>query len=114
MARLWLLRGPTDAPGWQALRTAHEQERVDIIHLDPHVWALIRADEAPAEYDGLTAVEPQDGLYLDPNGSPLYLAGGEIVPNAREVVTALGDDARELLDRIGDADTVLERMGRAF
>jgi hypothetical protein len=114
MARLWLLKGPTEAPGWQALRTAHEEERVDIVHLDPQVWALIRADEAPTGYDGLTAVEPMDGLYLDPNGSPLYLAGGEIVTTAREVVGALGDEARELLEKIRDADTVLERLGRAF
>lgn len=114
MARLWLLKGPNEALGWRALRTAHEEERVDIVHLDPQVWALIRADEAPTGYDGLAAVEPQDGLYLDPNGSPLYLAGGEIVKTALEVVHALGDDARDLLAKIGDADTVLERLGRAF
>ncbi len=114
MPKLWLLRGPHEAPGWQTLRADHEQERVDIVHLDPKVWALVRADDPPTGYEGMEPSEPPDGVYLDPNGSPLYLAGGEIVRGGREVIAALGEQAQQLLDRIGDPETVLERLGRAF
>jgi hypothetical protein len=115
MSRLWLLRGDHDAPGWKVLRSDYEEEKVDIIHLDAHVWAMVQADDAPGGYEGLTATEPPDGLYIDPNGSPLYLANGEIVPSAREVVATLGEDAVKLLEQLGgDADRVLERLGRAF
>ena len=114
MARLWLLKGNPEAPGWQALRADQDAEKVDIVHLDPHVWAILRSDEPPRGYDGLGAVEPQDGIYLDPNGSPLYLANGQIVASARDVISALGADAERLLARIGDPETVLERLGRAF
>ena len=35
--KLWILRGPHEAPGWQALREDYEEEKVDIIHLDARV-----------------------------------------------------------------------------
>jgi hypothetical protein len=111
---LWLLKGDLDADGWNVLRKDYENEKTDIVHLDPKVWAVIDADTAPEGYDGLTAVEPPDGLYLDPNGSPMYIAGGAVVTTAEEVVRALGDEAQEMLAEIGDAHTVLERIGRAF
>ena len=111
---LWLLKGDHEAPGWSVLRKEYEDEKVDIVHLDAKVWAVIDADEPPAGYEGLVAVEPADGLYLDPNGSPLYLVNGAVVRTAEEVITALGDDAKELLDKIGDAHTTLQRLGRAF
>jgi hypothetical protein len=114
MSKLWLLKGPHEAPGWQTLRSAYEEEQVDIIHLDVKVWAVVRADEAPEGYEGLSASEPADGVYIDPNGSPLYLAGGEIVTSGREVIAALGERAVQLFEQIGDAETVLERLGRAF
>lgn len=114
MARLWLLKGDHDAPGWQTLRSDQEEEKVDIVHLDPHVWAMVEADEPPSGYEGLHASEPQAGLYLDPNGSPMYVVDGAIVPSARAVVAALGEEAVALLDDLGDADRVLERLGRAF
>ncbi len=114
MAKLWILKGDLEAAGWQALRTDHEAERVDIVHLDPRVWALISADEAPAGYVGLTASEPVDGVYVDPNGSPLYLVEGAVVADAATVVEALGERATSLLETLGDADRVLERLGRAF
>ncbi len=110
--RLWLLRGALDAPGWQALQADQKAERVDIVHLDPPVWALVRADQPPAVYEGLDASEPRDGLYLDPNGSPMYLAGGQPVKGPADVIRALGDEARALLDTVGDPDPVLERLGR--
>jgi hypothetical protein len=114
MARLWLLKGAPDAPGWQALRSDHEEEQVDIVHLDPHVWAILRSDQQPQKYEGLSATDPPDGIYLDPNGSPLYLANGQVVANAREVLAVLGADAERMLEQLGDPEIVLERLGRAF
>lgn len=114
MAKLWILNGNLEAPGWQTLRSDHEAEKVDIVHLDPRVWALISADEPPAGYEGLTPGEPVDGVYVDPNGSPLYLVNGAVVADATSVVQALGEQATSLLETLGDADRVLERLGRAF
>ena len=114
MSRLWLLRGALDAPGWKTLRADHEGEKVAIVHLDPPVWALIEADDPPEGYDGLTASEPGDGLYLDPNGSPLYVVGCHTVRGAIDVVRALGSDAEALLERTKDPVAVLERLGRVF
>ena len=114
MSRLWLLRGDHQAPGWQLLRTDQEEDRVEMVHIDPRVWAILRADEPPTIYEGVEAVEPPDGLYLDPNGSPLYLVGGEPVESAEEVIRTLGDEASSLLDKIGDSHTVLQRLGRVF
>ena len=114
MAKLWLLRGAHEAPGWNTLRQDLKDEKVDIQHLDPKVWALVLADNAPSGYEGLEAVEPVDGMYIDPNGSASYLVGGEFAASAKEVVEALGDAARNLLDQTGNAETVLERLGRVF
>jgi hypothetical protein len=114
MSKLWILRGDHDAEGWKTLRSDHDEEQVDIVHLDAKVWAVIRADDAPTKYEGLHPAEPSDGMYLDPNGSPLYLVGGEIVKSPEQVVAALGDEARQMMDQIGDAVTVIERMRKAF
>jgi hypothetical protein len=114
MAKIWILRGAHEAPGWQQLRTAYEEEKIDIIHLDAKVWAIIDADEEPTGYEGLSASEPADGMYIDPNGSPLYLAGGQIKTSAREVIEALGPEAQEVLEKTGNAETALERLHRVF
>ncbi len=114
MPKYWLLKGNLDAPGWNALRKDYDDEKVEIVHLDPKVWAMIEAEDPPSGYDGLTAVEPVDGLYLDPNGNALYLVDGAVVKTAEEVVATLGDDAVAMLEKIGDAHTVLQRFGRAF
>ena len=114
MSRLWLLRGAHEAPGWQSLRTDQEEDRVEMVHIDPRVWAILRADEPPTTYEGVEAVEPPDGLYLDPNGSPLYLVGGEPVASAEDVIRTLGEDAASMLEKTGDAHTVLQRFGRVF
>jgi hypothetical protein len=111
---LWLLTGDNEAEGWNALRRDLKEEKVEIIHLDPKVWAVVEADEPPLGYDGLEVEPPADGLYLDPNGSPLYLVGGAVVGSAEAVVASLGGRAQALLEQIGDADVVLERMGRAY
>lgn len=114
MSRLWLLKGDHDAPGWKTLRADHEAEKVSIVHLDPPVWAILEADEAPAGYEGLVAGDPADGLYLDPNGSPLYVVGCHTVRRAADVVRALGGEADSLMERLKDADAVLDRLGRVF
>ena len=114
MSRLWLLRGALDAPGWKLLQADQKAEKVDIVHLDPPVWALVRADQPPAGYEGLDATEPRDGLYLDPNGSPMYVAAGQPVKGPLDVIHALGGEAGALLEKIKDPDVVLERLGRVF
>ena len=114
MPKLWILRGAHDAPGWNQLRKAYDDEKVDIIHLDAKVWAIINAEEAPADYEDLRAEEPADGMYIDPNGSPLYIAGGEILTSAEAMIEALGQEAQEALQKTGDPQTVLERLGKVY
>jgi hypothetical protein len=114
MAKIWILRGAHEAPGWNQLRKAYEEEKVDIIHLDAKVWAIINAEEEPTGYEGLNAGDPADGMYIDPNGSPLFLAEGEIMPSAEAVINALGPEAQEVLAKTGDAETALERLGRVY
>ena len=114
MAKLWILRGDHEAPGWNELRKAYEDETVDIIHLDAKVWAIIDAEEEPAGYEGLHAKEPDNGMYIDPNGSPLFLFGGAVVPSAEALIECLGDRAKEILAATGDAETTLTRLGRVF
>ena len=114
MAKLWILRGAHEAPGWNQLRKAYEDEKVDIIHLDAQVWAIINADEAPTGYEDLHAEEPADGMYIDPNGSPLFLVAGTVVTSAEAVVESLGQEARDLLADDGEGTAVLERLGKVF
>jgi hypothetical protein len=114
MSKIWILRGAHDAAGWNELRTAYEDEKVDIIHLDAKVWAIIQADEEPSGFDGLSASKPADGMYIDPNGSPLYLVNGAVATSAEEVIEGLGDEAKAMLAKSGDAQTALERLGRIF
>jgi hypothetical protein len=114
MTTYWLLKGELNAPGWDTLRKAYDDEEIEIVHLDPKVWAMVETDDPPTGFEGLTAEEPADGLYLDPQGNPLYMVGGSVVTTAEEVVAALGEDATAMLDTIGDAHTVLQRLGRAF
>ena len=114
MSNYWLLKGDLSAPGWDALRKDYDDEKVEIVHLDPKVWAMVEADDPPEGYEGLSSEKPADGLYLDPQGNALYMVGGAVVTTAEAVVAALGDDAKAMLEKIGDPHTVLQRMGRAF
>ncbi|MEX1310277.1 MAG: hypothetical protein AB1Z65_07660 [Candidatus Sulfomarinibacteraceae bacterium] len=114
MSKYWLLKGDFNAPGWDALRKAYDDEEVEIVHLDPKVWAMVEAEDPPEAYEGLVAVEPVDGVYLDPQGNALYMVGGAVVTTAEAVVASLGDDAKAMLEKIGDPHIVLQRMGRAF
>lgn len=114
MATIWVLRGDHEAPGWQELRTAYEEEKVEIIHLDAKVWAIIDAEEEPSGYEGLTASIPADGMYIDPNGTPLFLVDGSVKQTAKEVVDCLGPEAQAMMEKVGDAETALERLGKVF
>ena len=114
MAKLWILRGAHEAPGWNQLRKAYEDEKVDIIHLDAKVWAIIDAEDEPSGYDGLNAQDPADGMYIDPNGSPLFLVGGEVLTSADAMIEALGPEAQEMREKTGDAETALERLRKVF
>jgi hypothetical protein len=114
MAKLWILRGAHEAPGWNELRKAYEDEKVEIIHLDAKVWAIIDSEEEPSSYDGLTAREPADGMYIDPNGSPLFLANGEVLTTATAVIEALGPEAQEMFEKTGDAEIALERLRKVY
>lgn len=112
--RLWLLRGAPDAPGWTPLQIDAQQKKVNVLHFDRDKWALVKATESPAGYDGLTPGDPPDGLYLDNYGRPVYVAGLKEVHSAKAVIKVLGEEAEQLLDKIGDPDLVLERLGRAY
>ncbi len=114
MSKLWILRGAHEAPGWNELRKDYEDKKVDIIHLDAKVWAIIDGEEEPAGFDGLHAEEPADGMYIDPNGTPLFLFNREVVATAEALVSALGRRAEELMEQTGQAETVLERLGMVF
>ncbi len=112
MDPLWLLEGPYEAPGWKPLEADSRASKVDLLLFDRSAWALMRAPAAPAQYEGLAPRPPPDGLYLDAQGRGVYVVGGRHVQTAEEVVAALGPEAQELLRKVGDADTVLERLGR--
>jgi hypothetical protein len=112
MDALWLLSGPHEAPGWGPLEKDARSDAIDVLLFDRAAWALVRAAEAPSRYEGLTAAPPPDGLYLDPQGRAIYVADGVEVPGPKEVLARLGAPAQELLQKLGDPDAVLERLGR--
>ena len=112
MDALWLLQGPYEAPGWRSLEADSRAKKVDLLLFDRAAWALVQAPAAPAQYEGLAPTPPPDGLYLDDQGRGIYVVGGRQVRSAREVLAALGPQAQEMLEKIGDPDTVLERLGR--
>ncbi len=114
MDALWLLQGPYEAPGWKALEADSRGNKVDLLLFDRSAWALLRAPAAPTQYDGLAAGTPPDGLYLDDQGRGVYVVAGRQVRSANDVVAALGAPAQELLAKLRDADTVLERLGRVY
>lgn len=114
MDPLWLLKGPPGAPGWGKLQRDSAASKVDVLHFDQHAWALVRAPAGPTNYEGLIPREPPDGLYLDQHGRPCYVAACQEVHSARAVIKVLGPEAQKMLDRLGDADLALERLGRAY
>ena len=114
MDPIWLLKGPYEAPGWKPLEADSRANKVDLLLFDRAAWALMRAPDAPTQYDGLVASVPRDGLYLDDQGRGVYVVGAQLVQGPKEVLATLGPQAQELLQKYGDPDTVLERMGRVY
>jgi hypothetical protein len=114
MDPIWLLKGPYEAPGWGPLEADSKGKKIDILLFDRGGWAIVRAPEPPTQYEGLPASKPADGLYLDDQGRGLYVVGGLEVRSAREVLATRGEQAQELLKKIGDPDTVLERLGLVY
>jgi hypothetical protein len=114
MSRIWLLRGPRTAAGWQALEADSKAGRADVLLFDRDAWALLRVpDEAPP-YEGLVPEVPAAGLYVSSTGMPCYLAGGREVRDARAVLATLGEEGRAALAQAGDPDEALMRLGRAY
>lgn len=114
MNPLWLLKGKPSAPGWTKLQIDHQSGEADVLHFDRDAWALVYAAEKPKGYDGLEAQQPPDGVYLDQHGRPCYVSNCAEVHSARAVIRNLGPEAAEMLERVGDPDLALERLGRAF
>jgi hypothetical protein len=114
METLWLLKGGYDAPGWKNLERDARAEEIDVVLFDRTAWALVNSADPPQGYDGMVPTEPPDGMYIDPNGRPLYLVDRQEVRSPEEVLAALGPEAKVMLDKVKDPVTALERLGRTF
>ncbi len=114
MDPLWLLKGKADAPGWIQLEIDSRSQQINLLVFDQDAWALMYAAEAPTAYEGLTPQEPPDGVYLDNYGRPCYIVDRQEVRSARTVIKALGHEAEEMMEKIGDPVIALERLGRSF
>lgn len=114
MDPLWLLKGDYDAPGWKPLEKDAKSGTLDWRVFDRDAWALIRAAEPPTQYEGLVPGEPPDGIYVDQNGNSVCVVGGEEVAGPVKVIEALGDEAKAMLEKVGDPVLALERLGRAY
>ena len=111
---IWKLEGSYEAPGWKPLEADSRANKVELLLFDRAERALVNAAEPPAQYEGLVPKVPADGLYLDDQGRGVYVVGAKLVPGPNEVIATLGPQAQELLRKIGDADTVLHRLGRVY
>ncbi|MBI4704587.1 MAG: hypothetical protein HY744_26080 [Deltaproteobacteria bacterium] len=107
-------RTGVEAPGWAAIEKDAKEGKLDWRLFDRDAWVLVRGKEAPTCYEGFVPELPADGVYVDHQGRPAYVVGGREVAGPREVIAALGPQAEELLQKLGDPDAVLERLGRAF
>ena len=114
MDPLWLLKGGLAAPGWKELEADSKEDKIDLIIFDRAAWALVSAKEAPTKYEGLVPTEPATGLYVSEQGQPIYVVDGQEVRGPNEVIAALGDEAKKKLEEIGDAVTVLQKLGKAY
>jgi hypothetical protein len=114
MKQLWLLTADFDAPGWKQLQADSKEDKVDLLFFDRDSWALLYAEDDAPKYEGMTPKVPQDGMYIAHDGRFIYVVNRQEVLTAKKVIEALGDEAKEMLKKIGDADLVLQRLGRAF
>jgi hypothetical protein len=58
--------------------------------------------------------KPPDGLYVSEQGYPIYVVDGKEVPGPDPLIKALGKEAEEMLEQIGDPIAVLQRLGKAY
>lgn len=114
MARLYLLRGGPDAAGWRALERDAKEQKIDLLSYDRDRWALLNADEPPEGYEEMEVTDPPDGRYLDNHGRPTYVVNNREVRDARAVLAAVGEKARQLLDELRDPDAVIDRLGLSY
>jgi hypothetical protein len=114
MDPLWLLRGDRFAPGWKLLEEESKADKIDLVVFDREGWALMRASEPPTKYEGMEPTKPADGLYVSEQGYPIYVVDGKEVPGPDPLIKALGKEAEEMLEQIGDPIVVLQRLGKAY
>ena len=114
MDPLWLLKGDYDASGWKPLERDAKAESIDWVLFDRDGWVLIRAAEPPTQYEGLVPEPPPDGLYIDQQGSHVYVLDAQLAKTAESVIDALGDEAKALFEKHGDPMRVLQALGRAY
>ena len=114
MDPLWLLKGDRFAPGWKLLEEESKADKVALVIFDRSGWALIRAAEPPTKYEGMEPTEPADGLYVSEQGYPIYVVDRKEVARAEDVIQALGQEAEDMLEELGDAVGVLQRLGKAY
>lgn len=114
MNDLWVLKGPHEAPGWLSLESDARSNKLEVLLFDRDAWALVRAKEAPTQYEGLPPAAAEPGLYLDNQGRGIYIAGGKVVKSPGEVLATLGAEAQELARKLKDPDLALERLGRVY
>ena len=102
-------------PGWQPLEADAREGKTAVVIFDRGAgWALVRSVTPPEGYDGMTTKPPKDGLYVSEHGYPIYVVAQQQVPGARNVISAIGEEAETLLEETGDPDTVLQRLGYAY
>ena len=113
MKKLFLVSGSHQQKGWKQLEQEAKEGKVDVLLFDRDAWALVFDEQEPA-YPEMKTSLPENGLYVSQAGNYVYVVDQQEVPSATEVIQALGPDAREMFQKIGDGDLVLQRLGRAF
>ena len=114
MSSLWLLKGNRDAPGWNDLQKDSKEDKVHLVIFDRDAWAMIFSEDPPTQYEGLVPTEPADGMYVSEQGYPIYVFNRQEVAGPLELIDALGEEARKMLEETKDPDAALERLGLAF
>jgi hypothetical protein len=112
---LWVLKGDHTVEGWKALEADARADKIPVLIFDrTDGWALVRSETAPEGYEGMSASEPKDGLWVSEHGYPIYVVDCKEVRGPREVIRAIGGKAEALLEELGDPDAVLQRLGHAY
>ncbi|MBW2276883.1 MAG: hypothetical protein JRF63_05285 [Deltaproteobacteria bacterium] len=115
MSSVWLLKGTRTEPGWKELEKDSRADAIDLVVFDRgEGWALLVADDPPTKYEGLVPEKPRDGLYVSEQGMPSYIVDCKEVRTAEQLIDALGEDAKKMLEQTGDPIRALERLGRTY